>query len=147
MASVVGVLLAVLMAQFEDRTLICDVPVSEIVETPQSLLSSPTKRKEAIVAIVAHVVLRGVSREQYDAVRAETGWLERPPTGGISHVTWWEGDDCHNIDAWESEAAFNTFGTDRLGPAMAKLGINTPPEVTFHPAHEVFTPKAVTLTQ
>jgi hypothetical protein len=98
------------------------------------------------MAIIAHVVLRGVSPEQYNRVRAEVGWLERTPDGGYAHLTWWEGDDNHNMDAWESEAAFNAFGQDRLGPGMAKLGINVPPEVTFHAAYEVFLPKAVTLT-
>lgn len=98
------------------------------------------------MAVVAHVVLRGVSPEQYDRVRSETGWLERPPAGGYAHVTWWEGGDCHNVDAWDSEEAFNTFSSDRLGPAMAQLGIDVTPEVTFHPAHEVFAPNAVTLT-
>lgn len=98
------------------------------------------------MAVVAHVLLRGVSPEQYDAVRAEVGWLEDAPEGGLSHVAWWEGDDNHNIDAWESEAAFQAFGENRLGPAMAKLGINVPPEVTFHPAHEVYTPLSVKLT-
>ncbi len=96
--------------------------------------------------VVTHVILRGVSPEQYDRIRAEVGWLERPPDGGYSHVTWWEGNDCHNIDAWESEAAFAAFGEDRLGPAMAKLGIAVEPEVTFHPAHEVYTPRSVKLT-
>ena len=33
------------------------------------------------MAVVAHVVLRGVSREQYDAVRTAAGWLERAPAG------------------------------------------------------------------
>jgi hypothetical protein len=98
------------------------------------------------MAVVVHVVLRGVSPEQYDRVRAEVGWLERAPDGGLAHLTWWEGADCHNVDAWESEAAFNAFGADRLGPGMATLGIAAEPEVTFHPAHEVFAPRAVTLT-
>ena len=66
--------------------------------------------------------------------------------GGFSHVAWWEGDDNHNVDAWESEAAFEAFGRDRLGPAMAKLGIDVAPEVTFYPAHEVYTPQLVKLT-
>jgi len=61
-------------------------------------------------------------------------------------VTGWEGPDCHNIGAWESEDAFNAFGADRLGPAMAKLGIVAQQEVTFHPAHEVYTPPSVKLT-
>src|SRR6478736_2427121 len=98
------------------------------------------------MAVVAHVVLRGVTPEQYDSVRAEVGWLERAPVGGYSHVTWWEGADCHNIDAWESEAAFNAFGAERLGPAMAQVELAVQPEVTFHPAHEVFTPQSITLT-
>jgi hypothetical protein len=29
---------------------------------------------------------------------------------------------------------------------MAQAGVNAQPQVTFHPAHEVFAPKAVTLT-
>jgi hypothetical protein len=101
---------------------------------------------EVLMAVVAHVVLRGMSRKQYDRFRAEVGWLERPPEGGYSHVTWWEGGDCHTIDAWESEAAFTAFGEERLGPAIAKLGIAVEPEVTVHPAYEVYTPQAVTLT-
>ena len=97
------------------------------------------------MAVVAHIILQGVSPDQYDDVRAEVGWLDRPPDGGYSHVTWWEGNDCHNIDAWESEEAFGAFGTDRLGPAMAKLGIGVEREVTFHPAHDVYTPRSVKL--
>ena len=98
------------------------------------------------MAVVVHVVLSGVTKEQYDKVRAEVGWLDESPAGGLSHVTWWEGGDCHNMDAWESEAAFNTFGEQRLGPGMAKAGVQAEPQVTFHSAHEVFAPQAVTLT-
>lgn len=98
------------------------------------------------MAVIAHVLLRGVSRERYDAVRAEVDWLGNHPTGGHAHLTWWEGDDCHNVDAWESEDAFNAFGAERLGPAMGKLGVTVQPEVTFHPAYEVFLPQALTLT-
>ena len=94
------------------------------------------------MAVVAEVTLRGISREQYDAVRERTGWLERTPDGGLAHLTWWEGEDCHNLDGWESEAAFDAFGEQRLGPAMAELGLDVVPEVTFHPAHEIFTPRA-----
>ena len=98
------------------------------------------------MAVVVHIVLRGVSPELYDKVRAEVGWLERAPDGGYAHLTWWEGDDCHNVDAWEDEAAFDAFGQDRLGPVLAKLGVDVTPEVTMQPAHEVYTPKSVALT-
>jgi len=94
------------------------------------------------MAVVVHVTLRGVTPAQYDAVREQAGWIEQPPTGGISHLTWWEGDDCHNVDAWESEEAFAAFGEQRLGPAMAAAGVTAELDVTFNPAHEVYTPRA-----
>jgi hypothetical protein len=98
------------------------------------------------MAVIAHVLLHGVSPELYDRVRAETVWLEQKPEGGCAHLTWWEGDDCHNVDAWESEDAFNAFGANRLGPAMARVGVNVAPEVTFQASHEFFTPKVLRIT-
>jgi hypothetical protein len=98
------------------------------------------------MAVVVHVVLPGITPEQYDQVRAETGWLENHPDGGFCHLTWWEGNDCHNMDAWESEAHFGAFGENRLGPAMARVGLDVEVEPTFYPAHEVFLPEARTLT-
>ena len=98
------------------------------------------------MAIVAHVVLPGVTKEEYDQVREAVGWLRELPAGGISHLTWWEGADCHSVDSWESEEAFNRFGEERLGPGMAKVGVQVQPQVTFHPAQEVYLPRAVTIT-
>jgi hypothetical protein len=98
------------------------------------------------MAVTVHVVLAGLSSEQYDTIRKAAGWLDTPPTGGLSHVTWWEGDDCHNLDTWESEAAFAAFGEQRLGPAMAATGIELEVNPVFHEAHEVFLPKALTIT-
>ncbi|MFL6239321.1 MAG: nuclear transport factor 2 family protein [Actinomycetes bacterium] len=94
------------------------------------------------MAVVVHVTLRGVTPAQYDAVRERAGWIEQPPAGGISHTTWWEGDDCHNLDAWESEEAFAAFAERRLAPAMAASGVTSQPETTVHAAHEVYTPHA-----
>ena len=34
------------------------------------------------MAVIAHVILRGVTPGQYDAVRAKTGWLEQIRTAG-----------------------------------------------------------------
>ena len=98
------------------------------------------------MAVIAHVTLENVTREQYDAVRAECGWLENAPTGGLAHLSWWEGTTNHNMDAWESEDAFNDFGMNRLGPALAKVGVSAEPKVDFFPAHEVFLPQARTIT-
>lgn len=98
------------------------------------------------MTVIAHVVLEGVTRDQYDAVRSECGWLQTPAVGGLAHLSWWEGEDNHNLDAWESEETFGAFAADRLGPAMARVGVNAEPKVTFHEAHEVFLPAATTIT-
>jgi hypothetical protein len=98
------------------------------------------------MAIIAHTIVPGITTQQYDAVREAAGWLSEPPAGGLSHHTWWEGGDCHNLDAWESEETFGAFVQGRLGPAMAKVGVESEPQVTFHAAHEVYLIKAVTLT-
>ena len=97
------------------------------------------------MTVIAHVVLEGVTREQYDAVRTECGWLDNRPVGGLAHLAWWDGTDNHNVDAWENEQAFAAFGEDRLGPAMVRAGVNVEPKVTFHAAHEVFLPDALTV--
>jgi hypothetical protein len=98
------------------------------------------------MTVIAHVVIRDVTPDEYDAVREACNWLGEAPNGGLAHLTWWEGNDCYNTDAWESEEAFGAFAENRLGPAMAKVGVNREPEVSFYRAHEVFAPKAVTAT-
>jgi ketosteroid isomerase-like protein len=89
------------------------------------------------MTVIAEVLLRGVSREQYDAVRAACRWAEELPEGGIAHLTWWDGEDCRNVDAWASEQDFAAFGEQRLAPAMSRAGVTVQPEVVLHPAHEV----------
>jgi hypothetical protein len=97
------------------------------------------------MAVVVEVTLAGVSADKYDALRAEVGWLDTPPTGGICHVVWVEGNDLRGLDVCESENAFHAFGQERIGPAMAKLGIDAQLQATFRDAHEVYVPEAITL--
>jgi ketosteroid isomerase-like protein len=94
------------------------------------------------MTVITEVLLRGVSPAEYDALREQARWLEEAPVGGLAHLTWWEGDDCHNVDAWESEDAFGAWGDERLRPAMAAVGLAVAPEVTMHRAHEVYAPRA-----
>jgi hypothetical protein len=98
------------------------------------------------MAVIAHVFIPGVSAEQYDKLRDVVGWLNEPPTGGILHTAWPTDGGMRGVDAWETPEAFAAFGQDRLGPALAELGISAEPEVTFEPAHEGFAPSAVTIT-
>jgi ketosteroid isomerase-like protein len=99
------------------------------------------------MTVIAEVVLRGLSREEYDAVRAECRWLEEPPDGGIAHLTWWDGEDCHTVDGRESEPAFRTFDDHRLGPALTALGLDGRREVGVHAAHEISTPRRAVVVE
>jgi predicted ester cyclase len=99
------------------------------------------------MAVIAEVLVRGVTREQYDAVQERVGALERLPDGALAHLTWFEDGDCHSVDAWESEEAFGAFATQQLGPALAAIGLaDLQPEVTFHPAQEVNTARRIVIS-
>jgi hypothetical protein len=87
--------------------------------------------------VVLEVVFPGLSPDQCDQLKAKVGWVEKPPAGGISHIVWWDGDDYHGVDVWESEEARGAFGSDRMGSAAAELGIRMDVTPTFHQPHEV----------
>jgi hypothetical protein len=103
----------------------------------------PRIRSEEKMAVVLEVVFPGLSPAQYDQLKEKVGWVASPPVGGISHTVWWEGDDCHGIDVWESEEAWGAFGKERMGPAAAELGISIDSVPTFHEPHEVLIVKTV----
>ena len=98
------------------------------------------------MAIAAHVVLRGISKEQYDQVCTEIGWRERHPTVGSRTSP---GGRARTGTAWAPGRArphSRRSGKNRLRPAITKLGIEVSGERTLHRAHEVYTPRSVTLT-
>ena len=73
------------------------------------------------MAAVVHVVLRGVTTDQYEAVRTEGEWLEVASSGGLSHMTGWEGGDCHDLDSWEDEASFHASARGASAPPWPSL--------------------------
>ena len=95
------------------------------------------------MAIVLELVFPKLTRDQYDQLKSRVGWVDSPPTGGISHVVWWEGDDCHGIDVWESQQAWQAFGEERMGPAAAELGIVMEATPVFHDPHEILIVKTM----
>ena len=95
------------------------------------------------MAVILEVVFPGLTPEQYDQLKEEVDWVSSPPDGGISHLVWWEGDDCHGIDVWDSEGAWARFGQERMGPAAAKLGIAMEATPIFHDPHEILIVKTL----
>ena len=48
--------------------------------------------------------------------------MEEVPDGGVAHLTWFDGGDCHNSDAWESEEAFNAYVATDLRTLVEAVG-------------------------
>jgi len=65
-----------------------------------------------------------ISREQYDKLHEELG--SDNPEGLIVHAAGESGSGVRIIDVWESKQQFEVFQSERLGPAMRKVGIEGP---------------------
>ena len=65
-----------------------------------------------------------ISREQYDKLDTELG--SHNPEGLIVHAAGESGSGIRIIDVWESKQQFERFQSERLGPAMLKVGIELP---------------------
>ena len=81
-----------------------------------------------------------VSKEQYEQARAMVNWEGETPAGAKLHVSWFADDGFHVLDVWDSEQDFQTFVQNRLGPAIAQIGVQGQPKVTFSPMHAIFAP-------
>ena len=94
--------------------------------------------------ILKQVMPDNVSLEILDAVTDEMSADSNPPAGLILHTHYKEGGRVHVFDLWETEADYQAFAEQRLGPAMGKVvaqhGI-TPPAASEQPtisqAHRV----------
>ena len=92
---------------------------------------------------VLELVFPDLSQEQYERLKEKVDRVNDPRDGGISHVVWWEGNHCHAIDVWESQAAWEAFGAARLGPASAELEISMDATPIFHDPHELLIVKTL----
>jgi hypothetical protein len=92
------------------------------------------------VATIMLMHWREASSDQYDQVRAKAHWDRDIQDGAKLHACGFGHDGMHILDAWESEDAFNAFFQARIGPAVAEVGIQGQPVVSFFPMHGVFAP-------
>jgi hypothetical protein len=92
----------------------------------------------------------GISRDDYDQAVDVVGWEKDHPTGGRTHIAWFDDGALRVVDVWDSEDDFNRFAQDRLMPGLESAGIlegKGEPEVTFAPLHRQWSPdQAAALT-
>jgi hypothetical protein len=84
-----------------------------------------------MASILKQVLPDVATLELLDAVTEEMGVDADPPKGMIVHVHYEENGQIHIFDIWDSEADYQDFAENRLGPAMAKVaqqqGVPLPP--------------------
>lgn len=90
------------------------------------------------MAVMMRMHWRGITREQYDAVKAKVNWTGKVPEGGMYHVASIEKDGLHVSDVWRTAEDFQRFVEKRLMPATQELKIPGQPETVISPAHAVF---------
>jgi hypothetical protein len=74
------------------------------------------------MAITMTMVVPGGTKELYEDINAELGIdSSNLPDGLIAHYASITPEGVRIFDVWESEAAWNTFEQERLGPAVSKL--------------------------
>jgi len=92
------------------------------------------------MAIAIVMDFPGATLDQYDAVIEAMGLEPGGPTpeGAIFHFVTRTDDGIRVIDVWESQAQFDKFAQEQIGPQTQKAGISGPPVMAFHEVHNYF---------
>jgi hypothetical protein len=91
------------------------------------------------MAVGIRLKMAGGSADLIDRLNAAIDPDGNPPDGILFHASGPVDGGWGVIDFWESRAHFDKFAEERIGPAMASLGIaDGPPEIHEFPVHEHF---------
>jgi hypothetical protein len=83
---------------------------------------------------------KGITPEQYDAVKEILDWDNDPLDGSLFHIAAFSDGELRVVDLWESPEKFERFGYTRLKSALAEAGLDGEPEIELYPAHNVHSP-------
>jgi hypothetical protein len=91
------------------------------------------------MAITMTFLVPGGTKEMYDGLNSEMGTgPSNLPDGLIAHHASLTGDGLRIFDIWESEATWQKFAQEQLGPAMAKSGGPAGPDPEIGQLHNSF---------
>jgi hypothetical protein len=90
------------------------------------------------MAVGLRLKLPGVTAEQMDQLNAVIDPEGNPPDGLTFHASGPIEGGWGALDFWESRAHFDSFASDRIGPAMAAIGAAGAPDINEFPVHEYF---------
>ncbi len=90
------------------------------------------------MAVGTAVTWSGGTAEMFDRVNELIDPNSVPPEGLLFHASGPVEGGWRAIDFWESRAQFDRFAQERIGPAMATLGVTAPPQIDEFAVHEHF---------
>ncbi|HEX2119688.1 MAG TPA: hypothetical protein VHF91_10935 [Acidimicrobiales bacterium] len=93
------------------------------------------------MAVAVQLDFRGGTLEQYDQVIEKMGFQPGGPggPGGLFHWVTRTEDGIRVTDVWESQAAFDAFAQEKIGPITQEVGVPNPPEVQVFEVHNYLT--------
>jgi hypothetical protein len=89
------------------------------------------------MAVAMVIDFPGATLDQYDQVISRMG-LEPGGAGAPGSISHWvtaTDDGIRVTDVWESREQFEQFAEDQIGPHTAAVGIEGPPQITYHEVH------------
>lgn len=90
------------------------------------------------MAVLMIAEMKGAAPELYEQVNRAMGVDAGNLTDGlIQHVAGTTDDGLLAVDVWDSEASFERFARERLGPALEGLGVPADMAPTFYPVHNL----------
>ncbi|HZQ78647.1 MAG TPA: hypothetical protein VFE55_15030 [Acidimicrobiia bacterium] len=93
------------------------------------------------MAIAVQLDFDGATLEQYDEVVQKMGFLPngKGEPGGLFHWVTRTATGIRVTDVWESQAAFERFAQEKIGPLTAAVGLTSPPQITLYEVHNYLT--------
>jgi hypothetical protein len=88
------------------------------------------------MAVRIQITLPGVKVEEFDRVDTLIDAGANHPDGLIFSGSGPIEGGWRVVDFWESRAHFDAFAAERIGPAVAKVGVPAQPEIEEFPVHE-----------
>lgn len=95
------------------------------------------------MAVAVQMDFDGATLEQYDEVCGRMGLTPKGPgpAGAISHFATMTDSGLRVVDVWETQAEFEQFAQEKIGPFSQEVGM-APPSLQFFEVHNYFTPGA-----
>jgi hypothetical protein len=83
----------------------------------------------------------GATLDQYDQVLEKMGLAPGGPgpKGALFHWVTATEDGIRVTDVWETQAQFEQFAQEQIGPFTQEVGFEAPPKLAYHDVHSHFT--------